>query len=185
MEKRKSGSKHSISYVTRSLKKLGRSVGRSNPAAIARQVLTHGKVKTEVLKAVGKLVRKEMMYLCKRKTLSLLRGSPKSLETFSWEQLSDELCQNAPVFCQVIKMCVVRKRRKTSKKGRSNKIDDNNVTGIIAALLLRHRNQRMNLFQRIVSLVLYSGHAPKKVFLFFIFYNPSGFTTIVAIDGLK
>ena len=56
VEKRRPGSKHSIHYLSRSLKKLGRSVGRSNPGAIARQVLSHAKIKKEVIKILGKLV---------------------------------------------------------------------------------------------------------------------------------
>ncbi len=59
VEKRQSGSKDSVTYLRRSMKKIGRSVGRSNPAAIARQVMSHSRIKKEVLKVIGKRVRKE------------------------------------------------------------------------------------------------------------------------------
>lgn len=40
---------------------------------------------------------------------------------------------------------------------------DESIIGICAAILLRHHNPQMNLVLRIVSLLLYSGHAPKLV----------------------
>ena len=50
-----------------------------------------------------------------------------------------------------------------SKRGTSYAVDDTAVIGMCAAILLRHRNTHMNLVQRIISTLLYSGHAPKQV----------------------
>ena len=37
------------------------------------------------------------------------------------------------------------------------------VVGVCASVLLRHKNQRMNLLQHILSLILHRGHAGKQV----------------------
>ena len=42
-------------------------------------------------------------------------------------------------------------------------MNDNAVIGMCAAILLCHHNSHMNLVQRIISTLLYSGHAPKQV----------------------
>ena len=37
------------------------------------------------------------------------------------------------------------------------------VVGVCAAIILKHRQPKMNLLQKIISLILYAGHASKKV----------------------
>ncbi len=46
---------------------------------------------------------------------------------------------------------------------KSRMFDVDRVVGVCCALLLRGKSQRMNLSQKIVSLILYSGDASKKV----------------------
>ena len=53
--------------------------------------------------------------------------------------------------------------RKVSKRGTSYAVDDATVIGMCAAILLHHSNKHMNLVQRIISSLLYSGLAPKQV----------------------
>lgn len=160
--KRKHGSKHSISYLTRFLKSIGKSVAKRNPAALARQVMSHKCVKKEVLKLVGKLIQKDMKLLCRVKVPSILRKrSANAMSSFTWEQLVDEVRNTAPFLHQIVSMCVQRKRRQMSKKGKTYAANDDSVVSLIVTILLRHRNENLNLIQRIVSILLYCGHAPK------------------------
>ena len=162
--KRPAGSQHTISFLSRSLKKVGRSVGRKKPGAIARQVMAHPKIRKAIVKVMGKVIREDMQRVCSKKTPSMLRKrSPAALESFCWKDLSEELERTAPVFTQILTECVTRKRRKRSVVGKSYSAQDTAVMGVCAAILLRHRNQRLNLFQRIVSILMYSGHAPQRV----------------------
>ncbi len=162
--KRPAGSKHSISFLSRSLKKIGRSVGRKNPSAIARQVMSHPKIRREIVKVMGKVIRKDMLQVCSKSTPSLLRNrSPEALKSFCWTDLVEELKERAPVFSQILTECVTRRQRKRSKEGKSYSIRDSAVIGVCAAVLLRHRNQNLNLFQRLVSVLFYSAHSPQRV----------------------
>ena len=128
-------------------------------------MLSHAKIKKEVIKTLGKLVQKEMTTLSKGTTLHGL--SDDALRSFSWKKLTSELESVAPNLYSLLKTFVMKKKRKTSKKmskkGKSYVVDDETVVGLCAAILLRHRSQRMNLVQRLVSVLLYCGHAPKKV----------------------
>ena len=56
-----------MSYLSRSMKKVGRSVGRSNPAAIARQVMSHAQIKKHILKEVGKVLQRDIKRACQIK----------------------------------------------------------------------------------------------------------------------
>lgn len=146
------------------MKRIGRSVGRGSANAIARQVLQHKRVKGAVLKVVGQQIRKEMMVMCKQKTASVLRDlSSEAMQSFTWDTLVEELKTKAPTLLQMIRECVRTKRRQVS--ARSYIVDENAIIGLCTAILLRHRNKNMNLVQRIISVLLYSGHAPKQVLL--------------------
>ena len=161
--KRPPGSKHSIHYLTHSMKKVGRSVGRRNCSSVAKQAMSHTRIRQFILKRVGKLIRKDMERICSKQASSILRKrSPDAMKSFTWADFIQEMEQSSPVFCQILKECVHRKRRKVSKQGVSYAVDDAAVIGMSAAILLRHRNTHMNLVQRIISTLLYSGHAPKQ-----------------------
>ena len=70
--------------------------------------------------------------------------------------------RDAPTLLEILQGCVMRNKRK-KQVGMSYRVKDESVIGICAAILLRHQNPQMNLIQPIVSLLLYSGHAPKQV----------------------
>ena len=148
------------------MKKVGRSVGRQRCGPIAKQVVSHPRIRPFILKRVGKLIRKDMEQMCSVKVSSILRKrTPTAMKSFSWGELMKKLERFSPVFCQLLKECVHKKKRKVSKRGTSYAVDDATVIGMCAAILLRHRNLHMNLVQRIISTLLYSGHAPKQVYM--------------------
>ena len=146
------------------MKKLGKSVGRRNCRSIAKQVMSHRRIRKCILQKVGKLLKKDMEHVCSKKASSSLRiNTPNALRSFTWEGLVKELEKLSPTFYQVLKECVYRRRRRVSHQGVSYRVNDNAVIGVCAAILLRHHNTHLNLEQRIVSTLLYSGHAPKQV----------------------
>jgi len=70
-----------------------------------------------------------------------------------------------------ISHCVKRQERVMKKGGRkgivvhSYRPSNSAILGDCAALLLRHRNHNLNAVQRIISIILYGGHAAKQVLL--------------------
>lgn len=121
------------------------------------------KVKKRIIPIIGKHIRKEMKRMCGLKSISLLRDStPQRLCSFKWEDLMKEMQQTAPTFFQILEGCVYRKQKGVQMK-KSYRVNDESVIGICAAILLRHKNPKMNLIQRIISMLLYGSHAPKNV----------------------
>ena len=133
--------------------------------------MSHPKIKKGILKVLRKLIVKEMKQVCQKKTSSMLRKtSAEALKSFSWDDLLAELEKTAPVFCQILKECVNVKRRNGSAKRRFYSTDSATIIGVVAAILLRHHNEHLNLVQRIISILLYSGHAPKQVLFNYCFF---------------
>lgn len=154
------------------LKGLARSVGRRNRASIGRQAVRDPTIRQRVLSLLAKDVQKEMTTMCARRTGSILRqSSVQAITEFSWDTLSAELQRLAPTLYSLLKGCVDVKRRRQKKpqKGvqhrRITKRHPSNTAtiGVCASILLRHKNVHMNALQRIISLVLHSGHSGKMV----------------------
>ena len=86
---------------------------------------------------------------------SVLRMRSKTdLETFAWERLLDEASLNAPVLFSILSAAA-----KTKTKRSNTQV----VIGTCLAILLKHRSKRMNLVQKIMSLILHNGGASKQV----------------------
>ena len=163
MVKGKRYSKTHIIPRSSGLKPMARSLGRRNHPAIAKQVMRNPKTKAACLKVLEKDIQKELSSVVSTKSTSCLRlRSLDALESFSWEKLCMELQSSAPTLYQVLHGCVNVKRRQRSTK--THHPSNTAILGVCAAVLLRHRNQNLNLLQRIISLILHSGHAAKQVF---------------------
>ena len=151
------------------MKTLGRSISRSNRAAIARQCLKDSGIRAKIFLYLEKDVQQELTGMCSKKVASVFRASSaEHLHVFSWDQVSEELKCRAPTLHALLSMCVNVKRRVRPSKNSgsvpcSHKPSNSTVLGVCASILLRHRNQCMNTLQRLVSLVLHRGHAGKQV----------------------
>ena len=99
--KRRSGTKHSVHYITSSMKKVARSVGRRQCGPIVKQVMSHPRMRPFILKRVGRLIRKDMERMCSLEVSSVL--TPDAMKSFSWGDLMGELERFSPVFLSVAK----------------------------------------------------------------------------------
>ena len=147
------------------LKPMARSIGSRSHPALARQVMRNPTTRAVCLNILEKDIQKDLTKIAsKSQHSSCLRETTLSaLENFSWEKLHSELRLTAPTFFRVLEGCVnVRRRRRVAKRVRKVNLPML-FLGVCAALLLRHRNRNLNLVQRIISLILHSGHAGKKV----------------------
>ena len=108
--KRRPGSRHTIHYLAGSMKKIGKSVGRRNCRSIAKQVMSHQRIRKCTLQKVGRLLKKDMNNICSKEASSLLRKrTPDAMRSFAWRDLAQELEQHSPILYQVLKDCVYRK----------------------------------------------------------------------------
>ena len=156
---------HNISRLS-GFKQLVRGAARKSHKTVARQALKNKMSRVHALKILSADVQKEMKFLCSKRANSVLRAtSEKKLSTFTWDQLAEELEEKAPTFYAMLMAFVSVKRRKRTKTRRPNSrcVSDTTVLGVCAGILLRHSNHHMNLVQRIIALILHSGHSAKEV----------------------
>ena len=92
---------------------------------------------------------------CSDKADSILQSkATKAMEEFCWNDVIGEMKLRAPTLLSLLQSCT------RTKKARRNM---NCVIGLIAALLCKHRRPSASLVQRLISVILYSGHASKRV----------------------
>ena len=158
-----------VFHLSHSLKPLARSVGRRNRSSIARQAMKDKRIRKKVVELTGKLLSKELTRLSSKKVNSRLRDcSVGTLEELTWDGLLQEVGTEAPVMLSLLRECVHVKRRvhqPKAKGGRSARRlpSENAAISMCFAVLLRARSLRMNLVQRMISMLLYGTHAPKQV----------------------
>lgn len=154
------------------LKKLVRGVASKKRRTVARQAILDPGIRSHVFMILKK-VQKEMTRLSSKSFNSLLgASSAEALTAFTWEKLAQQISHAAPTLYAVLDACVDVKRRrsvegdgksKTKAKTRARQCSSTAILGVCAGILLRHRNHHMNLVQRLVALVLHSGHSAKQV----------------------
>ncbi len=112
-------------------------------------------VKKYILKLVGQEIFKEVKCMASDKVNSILQSTnANDLKCFSWNSLLTELTQFAPLMSSVLV---------SATKTRAPRSNTKAVIGMCAAIILKHRNPRMNIVQKINSLILYAGHSSKQV----------------------
>ena len=157
-----------VIHKSSGLKQMARSIARRRYSALARQVMRNPKTRDHCLNTLEKDIQKELTCVVslKKGTSCLRYKSLQALQSFTWEKLHRELKVKAPTLHQVLMGCINVRQRERVRKGphrKSTRVHKHAVLGICAAILLRHRNQNLNLVQRLLSLILNSGHAGKQV----------------------
>ena len=113
--------------------------------------------RSAILKVIGKIVQREVAAICSDKHHSVLRLNTKdSVTNFEYviSNLMGEMSHRAPVLLSILQSCL-----KTKTPRRNTDV----LVTMITSILCKNRRPSACLFQRIVSLLLYSGHASKKV----------------------
>ena len=155
--------------LSRSLKSLGRSVGRLNRKSIAQKCMRDRKIKKNIFDLLSKDIQHELTKMCSGKSASPFRTSSRAdLEDFSWISLTSELEKKAPTLHSVLQICTNVKRRIRPLRTPWKRPSNNVILCVCACIILRHRSQQMNTLQKIVSLILHRGGASKQVELFFL-----------------
>ena len=153
------GYKRPKSYLlTPRRRRIGKAVGRGSRKAIARECIKDSITLKYALGFLGNAIKKEMKALASDSSNSVLKGQNiPSMSNFGWEKVLEELNVHAPILLQLLRSVT------TTKSVRPNQ---NAIIGMCVSLLLKHCYSKMSMMQKIVSVILYAGHASKQVSLF-------------------
>lgn len=133
---------------------MGKSLARKSDTAIALECLRSPEIRVQLLKKLGVILRKELKVMCSEKVNSVLRHTPSS--SFSWDSLKSELCQYAPTLLSIMIECTKTVVPCSNRDA---------VVGFCCSILVKYRYARMCAVQKMLSIVLYGGHASKQVIL--------------------
>lgn len=137
-------------HLSQSLKKLGRYIGRGNKRSIVTTVMENPHLRPHVLEAVAMEIEKEVKKVCSDNHDSILRMKFKeALERFSWDRVWRELSDNVPTLLHLV--------------GTRNPERAIPALCVSVMILLKLRNNKLNLVQALVSIILKAGHATIQV----------------------
>ena len=156
MEYTKKKQKKPIRYVlTPRRKKIGKAVARRFNTSVVDECLKQPETRQSLLKKLLQLLRKELKEMCSDGAKSILQDkSARALGSFTWKNLTDELALHAPILLHILCGCTITRKPRDNRSA---------VIGLCASILLHYRLPKMSLVQRILSIVLYSGHSAKQV----------------------
>lgn len=134
-------------------KRLGKAVTRKCQLGIATETMKNPITRKKILLLVGREVQKEVRNMTADSTHSIL--GREAWKEFEWDTLLEELQINAPVLLSILQ---------AATRTRAPRSNTKSVIGTRAAILLKHRSPKMSLLQKVISLVLYSGHTSNQVY---------------------
>jgi len=103
-----------------------------------------------ILRTVSRQIRTEFNNICSNSSKSMLQQNNGMLKSFSWEALWSEFESRIPVLLGLLRSILPK--------------SDKTFLGFVISLLLKKRNQKMSLMQRLVSVLLYGNAAHKQVY---------------------
>ena len=110
------------------------------------------------MKVMGRVLRSEVAAITSDDFSSITRNKSKeSVKNFAHivNTIISELKSKAPTLLSILQSCL-----KTRKRQQEN---SDAIVTVIASILCKHRRPSACIIQRIISLLLYSGHSSKQV----------------------
>ena len=141
--------------LTPKCKHLGKAVAHRSQKTIAVECIKDPITRKHVVRLIGKEFCKEIQFMASENAQSVLCSqSAEDLKEFKWDTLHAKLSNKAPILQSILL---------AATNTRVPRPNAHIVVGTCAAILLKHRNPKMSLLQKIISFVLYAGHASKQV----------------------
>lgn len=138
-------------HLSRSLKKLGRFVGRGNKESIVKAVMENPHLHEFVVRAISKEVQGELKEICSDSYDTILRMKYKvALQNFTWSRVWKELQSKTPTLLAIL-------------SGGYSKGQVQPALCTCASILMKLRNPKVNLVQAMISVLLKAGHANTQV----------------------
>ena len=130
---------------------MGKAIARGWKKTVGVECFKDPTMARSAIGKLGTIIRQEI-----RKVASTNALAACSMQTFSWEWLLKQLGVHAPHLHQLLTSLTTTKGRRTNQRA---------VIGMCAAILMKHQNPTISLVQKILSIILYAGHASKQVIL--------------------
>lgn len=123
--------------------------------AVAKECLKDPITNKHIMNIVGNKMRKEMKAMVSDNVNSVMRSQGiDELKSFNWDILIQELTIHAPTLLNILISITKTITPRENQKA---------IIGICATILLKQRYSKMSLVQKIISIILYAGHASKQV----------------------
>uniref|UniRef100_A0A1X7UTJ1 Uncharacterized protein n=1 Tax=Amphimedon queenslandica TaxID=400682 RepID=A0A1X7UTJ1_AMPQE len=137
-----------VTILTPERKKYGKAIARDSKRCLATQAMKHEDSKGEVMKQIDVLLQSEIMVLCSDEFNSvMLHTDADGLKSFSIDTIYKAISA-APTLTKLLSVCV--------KSNRS-------VLAAMISMIANNRQNKMCLFQKVISLLLYAGNCSKQV----------------------
>lgn len=129
-------------------RQLCKPLARGSHCSLARKCLKDSRIRRYISKGFGCLLRKDIARLC-----SDGEGVFNNLTKLGWGDFIEQMKVKAPQLLELLQYCTKTKTRRVNQDA---------IIGVLASVLCKHRRPSASTLQRIVSLILYNGHASKK-----------------------
>lgn len=138
-------------------------MARRSNRTVASECWENPNIRIHLLSKMGTVLRRELKELCSDKVNSVLRRNDlNGLQVGSLlDCFSAELKQHAPLLETILTTCTCISNAKIQDNQHKN-----NRVPVIAAMILNMRWSNMSALHKIISLILYAGHASKMVLNF-------------------
>lgn len=139
------------SYIlTPHRKRIGKAVARKSHKEIAVECMKNKFTCQHAIRLIGNKVKEEIRAISSS-SVALVYQSKNSIK---WSKFISAVSTCAPTLLSLLT---------SATKTRGPRCNQSAVIGMCFALLLKHRNPKLNLVQKIISLILYAGHCSKQV----------------------
>lgn len=137
--------------LTPSRQAMAKALGRRKHHSFAKHAVHDIMTRSYIVKHLGKIIKGELRNLCSSSIL--LNKDRKALSTFNWDDIIQECQCKSPVLYGLFEYCLPK----------AMGLDSQVIVGTCICVLAKARRSSASLLQRIVSLILYQGHAGKQV----------------------
>lgn len=145
-------------HLTPSRRRICRPLLRTNYSSFAIQCIRKNKTtKSAIIRVVGQLLKSEVAGICSDNFHSITRQNDKEcVNDFDSvrKTLLSEMKSKAPTLFSLLTACL---------KTRKPRANTDTIVALIFSIMCKHRRPSACLFQRLISLILYSGHSSKQV----------------------
>ena len=162
--------------LTPSRKKLGKLVARGSRVSIANECFQDPELRKFIISKVGTIIRDELQTMCSNQFNSVLRcQDPVEMTKFRCKRVLSEMESCSPTLLQILTKCTSFRRRTQKKEADEKsrvkqrwKVKQQSLIVMCVAMLCKFHRPAMCLMQKIISMILQSGHTSAKVILILI-----------------
>ena len=105
----------------------------------------------DTLRAVGRKIQREITFVCSEKANSILKGDKEHILKFSWDKIFVDLKSHMPSLVKLLQFINPKVAKNTA------------LLSVWIAMMVKCRNNKLSLIQRIFSVFLYGNGVHKEV----------------------